>query len=126
MKKLSLLLLSVAFSLSSMAAVTITKTAGWFESGYVTWTNVSGLTYQVFVRPEGGTYTQLDKELVRNYGDYGRADALGLKAGLRLSLRVLQLAHRLPRGLVRLRLLLLQRGVHGAAHVLAQRLRVQV
>lgn len=81
MKKLSLLLLSVAFSLSSMAAVTITKTAGWFESGYVTWTNVSGLTYQVFVRPEGGTYTQLDKELVRNYGDYGRADALGLKAG---------------------------------------------
>ena len=81
MKKLSLLLLTLVCSMASMAAVTITKTAGWFESGYVTWTNVSGLSYDVFVRPEGGTYTQLDKELVRNYGSYGRADALGLKAG---------------------------------------------
>ena len=81
MKKVSLLLLALVCSMASMAAVTITKTAGWFESGYVTWTNVSGLSYDVYVRPEGGTYTQLDKELVRNYGSYGRADALGLKAG---------------------------------------------
>ena len=81
MKKFSLLCLSLFSVLTSMATVSITKTAGWFESGYVTWTNVSGQSYTVYVRPEGGTYTQLDNELVRNYGSYGRADALGLKAG---------------------------------------------
>lgn len=81
MKKLFLFLMATICSLSAMAAVSITKTSGWFEGGYVTWTNVSGLKYDVFVRPEGGAYTQLDKELVRNYGSYGRADVLGLKAG---------------------------------------------
>ena len=79
MKKVFLLLSALVCSLASMAAVSITKTAGWFESGYVTWTNVSGQSYKVYVRPEGGTYTQLDNELVRDYGSYGRADALGLK-----------------------------------------------
>jgi hypothetical protein len=38
--------------------------------------------YNVYVSPaEQDSWTKLDYELVRNYGTYGRADALGLKAG---------------------------------------------
>lgn len=81
MKKISLLLMAAFVALTSSAAVTINKSSGWFETAYVTWQNVSGQTYTVFVRPQGGAYTQLDNELVRNYGSYGRADALGLAAG---------------------------------------------
>ena len=66
---------------ASLKAATIQKTQGWFESGYVTWTWETGATYTVYYRPEGGTYTQLDKELVRQYTGYGRADMVGLKAG---------------------------------------------
>ena len=66
---------------TSAMAVSITKTQGWFESGCVEWAWEDGATYTVFVRPEGGSYTQLDKELVRHYPDYGRADMVGLKAG---------------------------------------------
>jgi len=65
----------------SAKAVTIQKVQGWFESGCVTWDLESGATYTVYYRPEGGTYVQLDKELVRKYSDYGRADMVGLKAG---------------------------------------------
>lgn len=74
----AMLLMSI---LSANAAVTIQKVQGWFESGCVTWTAEAGQTYTVFIRPEGGNYTQIDKELVRNYGSYGRADMVGLAAG---------------------------------------------
>lgn len=76
----SFALLMMTF-LSANAAVTIQKVQGWFESGCVTWTVEPGQTYDVFVRPEGGNYKQIDKELVRNYGSYGRADMVGLAAG---------------------------------------------
>lgn len=62
-------------------AIAITQTIGWFESGAVKWTPTAGQTYTVSVRPEGGSYTALDAELVRNYGSYYRADAVGLAAG---------------------------------------------
>lgn len=82
MKKsfLSLTLLLLV-ALSTKASITIQKTQGWFESGCITWTITSGQTYTVSIRPEGGSYTQIDNELVRNYGTYGRADMVGLKAG---------------------------------------------
>lgn len=82
MKKsfLSLTLLLLV-ALSAKASITIQKTQGWFESGCITWTITSGQTYTVSIRPEGGSYTQIDNELVRNYGTYGRADMVGLKAG---------------------------------------------
>ncbi|MGN0614485.1 MAG: right-handed parallel beta-helix repeat-containing protein [Porcipelethomonas sp.] len=52
------------------------------ESAYVTWQPVSGADgYNVYVKPEGGSYTQIDSMLVRQYGGYFRADALGLKPG---------------------------------------------
>ncbi|MBQ6889771.1 MAG: hypothetical protein IJN53_01950, partial [Oscillospiraceae bacterium] len=60
----------------------ITEAGGRLESAYVEWTAVSGASgYNVYVKPIGGSYTQLDTELIRNYGSYWRADALGLKAG---------------------------------------------
>ncbi len=68
-------------SLSGTLAITEAK--GWYESAYVKFTPVSGATaYNVYVK--GGqysTYTKIDNELVRNYGTFGRADAVGLKAG---------------------------------------------
>lgn len=74
--------MAMALSMAANATVNITRSAGWFETAYAEWAPVSGYTdYNVYVRPTGGTYTQLDKELVRNYGSYLRADALGLAAG---------------------------------------------
>ena len=64
------------------APVTITEQGGWLESGYVTWQKASGLGYHVYVSEAGQeSWTKLDDELVREYADYGRADALGLTAG---------------------------------------------
>ena len=80
MKKCLLSLLMMLCAVASKAAVTITEQDGWFESGYVAWTG-DNQNYDVFVRPEGGDYIQLDKELVRKYAGYYRADAVGLKAG---------------------------------------------
>ena len=60
----------------------LNEAGGWIESAYVTWTPVEGAsTYRVMCRPTGGEYFLLDAPLVRDYGAYGRADALGLKAG---------------------------------------------
>lgn len=76
-----MLALMLVASLSASASVSIIKADGWFESGYVTFTASGESSIDVYVRPQGGTYTKLDKELVRNYGSYLRADAVGLKAG---------------------------------------------
>ena len=67
-------------AVSSQAAVTITEVAGWFESGYITWTG-ENQNYTVSIRPQGGEYQVIDKELVRKYAGYYRADMVGLKAG---------------------------------------------
>ncbi len=67
---------------SASAAVNITKEAGWLESVYCQWTPLSNYTnYHAYIRPEGGTYTQLDQYLLRDYSSYCRVDAVGLKAG---------------------------------------------
>ena len=67
---------------AQLFALTINETGGWLESAYVTFAPVEGATtYRVRIRPVNGEYAQLDASLVRNYGIYGRADALGLKAG---------------------------------------------
>lgn len=75
------MLLCIAVNLSA-TTVAIQECSGWFESGYVTWTvDATVSNYHVYCRPAGGTYTQLDAALVRNYGTYGRADVLGISAG---------------------------------------------
>ncbi|MBQ9561592.1 MAG: pectate lyase [Prevotella sp.] len=69
--------------MQASAAVSLKASEGWLETAWVEWTNMSGAqAYNVYVSPAGqNSWTKLDKELVRNYGSYGRADAVGLKAG---------------------------------------------
>ena len=65
------------------SGVELTEADGWNESAYAKWSLMDGATsYNVYVK--GGQYadyTLADKGLVRNYGTYGRADIVGLKAG---------------------------------------------
>ena len=82
MKKFLVFTIIFFSCLSANAAVQIKSAEGWLESAFVEWTALSGYSdYNVYVRPEGGSYTVLDKPLLRSYGDYCRADALGLYAG---------------------------------------------
>ncbi len=71
-------------------AVEITEAKGWLESAYVKFALFEGAkTYNVYVK--GGQYadyTQIDAQLVRNYGTYGRADVVGLKAATDYSIKV--------------------------------------
>ena len=91
---------------ATAAPVDITLAQGWLETAYVEWALADGVSgYNVYVSAaedndaetgqasgaETGavtgatsgaeTWTRLDRELVRRYPTYGRADALGLKAG---------------------------------------------
>ena len=63
--------------------VEIIEAKGWHESAYIKFKPLSGaISYNVYVK--GGQYadwTKIDYQLVRNYGTYGRADVVGLKAG---------------------------------------------
>lgn len=62
--------------------VTITQSVGWMETAYVKWTPVAGAeSYNVYYTGGGITNRILDNQLIRNYGSYFRADALGLAAG---------------------------------------------
>ncbi len=83
MKNKTLSLLMVLFTLSvTMQAITLKEAGGWFESGYVTWNPVEGASsYQVSYCTTEDEYHTIDGELIRNYGTYGRADIVGLKAG---------------------------------------------
>lgn len=72
----------ISFVKNSIGHVVLTEAAGWFETTYVKWENMpEASSYEVYVKPDGGEYTRIDNELVRNYGTYGRADMVGLKAG---------------------------------------------
>lgn len=63
--------------------VAIRQAQSWLQSAFVEWLPYEGAsTYHVYIK--GGQYAEfskLDYQLVRDYGTYGRADALGLKAG---------------------------------------------
>ena len=57
--------------------VVISEAQGWLESAYVKFTKLAGIKrYNVYVNDK-----IIDTQLVRDYGSYGRADAVGLKAG---------------------------------------------
>lgn len=83
MKKMIPLLLCLFFaSLSWAQNVTIIEAAGWFESAYVKWSPASGATsYNVYYSGAGVSDKKLDAPLIRRYGSYYRADALGLAPG---------------------------------------------
>jgi len=75
-------MLMLCASVSANATVSDVTVGGWFEGGYVTWTKITGYSYNVYVSSvSSDNWTKLDTELVREYPTYGRADALGLKAG---------------------------------------------
>ncbi len=69
--------------------VEITEARPWLESLYAEWKPMSGASsYRVYIK--GGAYasnTLVDRELVRDYGTYGRVDVPGLPAAT-YSLRV--------------------------------------
>jgi pectate lyase len=73
--------------------VNITEAKGWMESAYVKWMPFADATsYIVYIK--GGQYTEwtkLDDQLVRDYGTYGRADAVGLLAGSDYAFKVVPL-----------------------------------
>ena len=82
MRKFLVTTATLLICLFAEAAVNITQSGGWFESAYAEWAPLAGYTdYNAYVRPQNGTYQQLDKPLLRSYGTYYRADALGLAAG---------------------------------------------
>ena len=87
-------LLFLFFTLSSHASVSIIDAQGWLETAWVKWQLPQGnseLRYNVYVsEADKDSWTKLDDQLVRNYGTYGRADAIGLKAGS-YQLKVVQL-----------------------------------
>ncbi|MDO5382988.1 MAG: silent information regulator protein Sir2, partial [Eubacteriales bacterium] len=69
---------------AEVTAPTFSEAAGWFESAYAEWTSKGATQYKAYVKEAGAadsTYVQIDDELIRNYGDYWRVDAVGLKAG---------------------------------------------
>lgn len=70
-------------TVTAQTGITITNEGGCLESAYVTWTDSSPSEgYSVYVKGGiYGDYTKIDSQLVRTYGDYYRADALGLPAG---------------------------------------------
>jgi len=75
--------------------VFINESKGWLESAYVEWQVQEGVSnYAVYIK--GGKYanwTKLDAQLVRNYGTYGRADAVGLVAASDYALRVVPIVN---------------------------------
>jgi len=82
MKKLTSFLVMACMAIVANAAVQINHAAGWLESALVEWTPSAAYNdYNVYVRPDGGEYKVIDKTLIRYYGHYFRADALGLPAG---------------------------------------------
>lgn len=75
---------NVSFSKKLTAdAIDVFEAKGWLETTYAKWYLKDGASgYNVYIK--GGDYsdfTKIDDELVRNYGSYGRADMVGLKAG---------------------------------------------
>lgn len=68
---------------SARAELTLKAADGWLETAWAEWYAAPGVkAYNAYVSEAGtGRWTKLDADLIRSYGAYGRADALGLKAG---------------------------------------------
>lgn len=81
MSKISSFICGVALAAASANAA-ITASGGWFEAAYVQWEPISSAeSYNVYYTKSGGSAVQIDDQLIRTYGSYVRADALGLEPG---------------------------------------------
>ena len=81
---------AISFAKAIAGKVNIVEAKGWLETAYVKFGLYGNIrNYNVYVK--GGQYadyTRIDRELVRNYGTYGRADVVGLQAGTNYQLKV--------------------------------------
>ena len=75
--------LSCFLSVSMQAEFQIAQAGGWYESAFVEWTPYEYATgYTVVVKNLATEKSStLDNQLIRSYGTYFRADALGLEPG---------------------------------------------
>ncbi len=65
-----------------LRAQEVQKTEGWLESAFVEWTATKTIdSYKVFVSGTELEKQMIDPLLIRDYGSYFRADALGLTPG---------------------------------------------
>ena len=71
-------------------AVQLLEARGWLESAFVKFSLLEQATsYHVYYKgSDSDEFTQIDGALVRNYGSYGRADVIGLKADTGYSIKV--------------------------------------
>ncbi len=82
MKRFLVVLLSLHIFFCCFASVVISESGGWLESAYAEWSSTENYSdYNAYICKENGSYQLLDKPLLRCYGNYYRADALGLPAG---------------------------------------------
>ncbi|MCF8381644.1 MAG: T9SS type A sorting domain-containing protein [Bacteroidales bacterium] len=86
LKKQKRSLFLIIFLLGAIQAQTqslsVIESAGWLESAFVKWLPDSNAeSYNVYFSGEGISNRKIDNQLIRNYGDFYRADVLGLKAG---------------------------------------------
>jgi pectate lyase len=78
---LSLLLLLLPLALRAQT-LTVLESAGWLETAYVRWQPLAtAQSYNVYYSGGGLVNQKLDDQLIRNYGSFYRADALGLTPG---------------------------------------------
>lgn len=81
---------AISFAKAITDKVSILEAKGWLEAAYVKFGLYGNIrNYNVYVK--GGQYadyTKIDRELVRNYGTYGRADVVGLQAAANYQLKV--------------------------------------
>src|SRR5690554_7966440 len=79
---LLLLLLLWGWKLSVFSQTPVIQEArGWLESAYISWAPLEGVSdYVVSWSGDGKSNQAIDPQLIRFYGDYYRADVLGLKA----------------------------------------------
>lgn len=80
------LLLSALFLCSAVImiaqSVTVNGASGWLETASIEWQPVEKAeSYNVYITGQGVNNVKIDDQLIRNYGDYFRADIPGLKAG---------------------------------------------
>jgi len=82
MKQLLYLLLLLLPSALRAQTLTILESSGWLETAYVRWQPIAtAQSYNVYYSGGGVVNQKLDDQLIRNYGSFYRADALGLTPG---------------------------------------------
>ena len=84
MKRFSLILTLFFVLLSAASAqIDVKRAGGWLESAFIEWDLYPDADmYNVYYKLSSSSeWTKIDRELIRNYGYYGRADVVGISTG---------------------------------------------